>query len=184
MTNFIINTHTILLNIVRYAPGGDGMLPNGPHHPYMLICMILYLATVIVYLSFIPKEEIYFLCASALFLSLGFFVLLAICSYYFLNEPLDTAGYSFAYSISLIPEYNINFSVGINGFSLCLIVLTGYVMSSCIFALKESEVNYKAHLIYMYQIFFCLICCFCVTNMLFFFIFFESVLIPMFLLMN
>jgi NADH:ubiquinone oxidoreductase subunit 4 (subunit M) len=84
----------------------------------------------------------------------------------------------------LIPEYNLNLSFGLDGISLCFLLLTAFIMPICIFASHTITQNYKTFIIYLLLIELFLAISFLVTNLLFFYVFFESVLIPMFILIG
>jgi proton-translocating NADH-quinone oxidoreductase chain M len=84
----------------------------------------------------------------------------------------------------LIPSQIAEFSFGVDGFSLSLIILTVIIMPICVYASINITKNVKEFLICLLLIEFFLIFSFYTTNALFFFIFFESVLIPMFIIIG
>jgi len=92
--------------------------------------------------------------------------------------------FQFVCHLPLIPEYNLNLSLGIDGISLCFLLLTTFIMPICIFACSTIDTNYKQFIVYLLLIELFLILTFLVTNLFFFYVFFESVLIPMFIIIG
>ncbi len=88
------------------------------------------------------------------------------------------------YISGLIPSQIAEFSFGVDGFSLCLIILTTVIMPICIYS--STNITHKIHefLVCLLLIEFLLILSFYTTNLLFFYIFFESILIPMFIIIG
>ena len=84
-----------------------------------------------------------------------------------------------------IPIFNINFSLGVDGISLFFIMLTTLLIPLCLLASWDSVNNQvKNYLILFLLMEFFLIGVFCVLDLLLFYIFFESVLIPMYLIVG
>jgi len=97
----------------------------------------------------------------------------------------STAQFQFVQEFMWIPSLNLNFTLGIDGISLFLIILTTLLIPLCILA---SWVGIKTH-VKEYLIAFLvmeafLIGVFCVLDLLIFYVLFESVLIPMFLIIG
>jgi NADH:ubiquinone oxidoreductase subunit 4 (subunit M) len=76
------------------------------------------------------------------------------------------------------------FSLGIDGISLVLLALTVFIMPLCIISASSVETDTKKFIIYLLLIELFLIISFITTNLFFFYVFFESVLIPMFILIG
>jgi len=93
-------------------------------------------------------------------------------------------GFQFECSIPVIPEYNLNFTLGVDGISLPLLMLTAFITPICIFAAKSTIFNYKQFIIYILLIELFLTISFLTTNLFFFYVFFEAILIPMFLIIG
>lgn len=83
-------------------------------------------------------------------------------------------------------EYsNLYYSIGIDGISLFFVLLTTFLINICILLSWQSVSFYiKEYLISFLILEFFLIQVFCVLDLLLFYIFFESVLIPMFLIVG
>jgi proton-translocating NADH-quinone oxidoreductase chain M len=93
--------------------------------------------------------------------------------------------FQFSYSIFWFPKINIEFSLGIDGISLFFIVLTTFLIPLCILASWNSvdeipQVYFGLFLVLEGLI----LAVFCVTDIFAFYIFFEAVLVPMFLLIG
>jgi proton-translocating NADH-quinone oxidoreductase chain M len=94
---------------------------------------------------------------------------------------------SFQFVIKLfwLPTLNLNFTMGIDGISIFFLLLTTLLIPLCILTSWNSvSDNLKEFLIAFLVLDFFLIGTFCVLDLLLFYIFFESVLIPMFLIVG
>lgn len=80
---------------------------------------------------------------------------------------------------------NLNLNLGVDGISLFFVLLTTLLIALCILVSWNSVTfNLKEYLISFLIMEFFLIGVFCVLDLLLFYIFFESVLIPMFLIIG
>lgn len=80
---------------------------------------------------------------------------------------------------------NINLNLGIDGISLFFVLLTTLLIALCLLISWDTiKFNLKEYLISFLVMEFFLIGVFCVLDLLLFYIFFESVLIPMFLIIG
>ena len=113
--------------------------------------------------------------------SISFF-LIAIEFWLYFNESISE--FQFTSSLNLIPEYNLNLSFGLDGLSLVFLLLTTFIIPFCIFASETINFNYKQFLIYLFLLELFLVLSFTITNLFFFYVFFESVLIPMFIMIG
>ena len=91
----------------------------------------------------------------------------------------------FSSTIFWLPSLNLNLTLGIDGISLFFILLTVLLIPLCLLAswtgIKE---NIREYLSSFLLIEFLLMNAFCVLDVLMFYIFFESILIPMFLIIG
>lgn len=86
---------------------------------------------------------------------------------------------------SWLPFWNINFVVGVDGISLFFILLTTLLIPLCFLASWTSiQSNIKYYVILFLLMEFLLIAVFCVLDLFLFYIFFESVLIPMYFIIG
>ena len=141
------------------------------------------------------------------FLGLGVFILFFIPSNYTLmikQLSLLTSAIIFFFSLFLwlgfdqstpkfqfivhklwLPFHNFNFVLGIDGISLFFILLTTFIFPLCILASWSFKENYiKSYMIFFLSLELILILVFISLDILFFYVFFEGVLIPMFLLIG
>ena len=100
------------------------------------------------------------------------------------SQCIGDFGFHYIYKIGIIEQYNIEFTVGIDGLSLCFLLLTTFIMMLCWSAAQTQQKNYKSFIICLLLIEIFLILSFIVIDLLFFYVFFESVLIPMFIIIG
>ena len=97
----------------------------------------------------------------------------------------STGVFQFVFKVSWLSNLNLNFTLGIDGISLFFLLLTTLLIPLCILTSWNSVgSNLKEFLIAFLILDFFLIGTFCVLDLLLFYIFFESVLIPMFLIVG
>lgn len=96
-----------------------------------------------------------------------------------------TSLFQFTTTFRWFPLLNLYYSIGIDGISLFFIMLTSLLIIICIL-ISWGSVHFliKEYLICFLLLEFFLIQVFCVLDLLWFYIFFESVLIPMFLIVG
>ena len=93
--------------------------------------------------------------------------------------------FQFVTKLSWLPVFNLNFTLGIDGISIFFLILNTLLIFLCIIISWNSVGAYlKEFLIAFLFLDFFLIGTFCVLDLLLFYIFFESVLIPMFLIVG
>ena len=97
----------------------------------------------------------------------------------------STGEFQFVNQILWIPNININLTLGIDGISLFFVILTTLLIFLCLLSSWDSiKFNVKEYLICFLILEFFLIGVFCVLDLLLFYIFFESVLIPMYFIIG
>lgn len=97
----------------------------------------------------------------------------------------STSSFQFVVKLFWLPYLNLNFTLGIDGISIFFLFLTTLLIPLCILTSWNSvSDNLKEFLIAFLVLDFFLIGAFCVLDLLLFYIFFESVLIPMFLIVG
>lgn len=147
----------------------------------MLTCIYFVLFFTIFLIFFIPSSYKTFLKILALNVS-GFVLLLSI--FILLNFKSDTfyfqqiVYYSFGSSI-----FNFNFLFGLDGISVYFFLLTAFLFFLCIlFIWNENYI--KEYVLCLLAVEILLLLVFSVLDLLLFYIFFEAILIPMFLLIG
>jgi NADH-quinone oxidoreductase subunit M len=146
-----------------------------------LLFLLEYLSFWIVIVSLIPKHEENTVRNISLIVT-TIFLLMTIDLWYHFDK--SEIGFQFYCQLPLISEYNLNLSLGLDGISLCFLLLTAFIMPICVFACGTIDLNYKQFIIYLLLIELFLTLSFLVTNLFFFYVFFESVLIPMFIIIG
>lgn len=97
----------------------------------------------------------------------------------------STGSFQFVVNFLWLPSFNLNFTLGVDGISLFFVLLTTLLIPLCLLTSWNSvNSNLKEFLIAFLFLDFLLIGSFCILDLLFFYIFFESVLIPMFLIVG
>lgn len=143
--------------------------------------LIGYLSIYVIAIILISREDeqtirMYALCSTIIV----FFMTLII--WYSFDEKKP--GFQFTSTTPILPEYSIDFSLGVDGMSLSFAILTAFITPICIFAAKNVTKNYKQFIIYLMLMELFLLLAFLSTNLFFFYVFFESVLIPMYLIIG
>ena len=97
----------------------------------------------------------------------------------------SVGSFQFITKLLWIPLLNLNVTLGIDGISLFFLLLSSLLIPLCILISWNSiQFNLKEYLAFFLIIEFFLIGVFCVLDILMFYIFFESTLIPMFLIIG
>jgi len=97
----------------------------------------------------------------------------------------STAKFQFVESLRWLPYENINFYLGIDGISLFFVILTTFLIPICILVGWSGMRSYgKEYIIAFLICEFIMIAVFCMLDLLLFYVFFESVLIPMFIIIG
>lgn len=93
--------------------------------------------------------------------------------------------FQFTEIFRFISQYDIKYFVGIDGISLLMIVLTAFLTPICLaISINSIEKRVKEYVIAFLLIEGMVIGSFCALDLLFFYIFFEAMLIPMFLVIG
>ena len=96
-----------------------------------------------------------------------------------------TADYQFVEFAVWMPAFNINYKMGIDGISMLFVLLTTLLTPICVLASWENiQVRVKEFMISFLVLETFMIGMFCALDMVVFYIFFEAVLIPMFLIIG
>lgn len=133
-------------------------------------------------LLFIPN--IYLKAIKVIGLASSFFVFfISLLLWIFFDK--EYARFQFVYDFAWIQSSNLNFSLGVDGISVFLVILTTLLIPLCLLASWDSvKTAYKEYVIAFLIMEALLILCFAVRDLLLFYICFESVLIPMFIIIG
>lgn len=91
-------------------------------------------------------------------------------------------GFQFLSSYEVLPTYNLSLTFGVDGLSTVFLLLTLFVFPVCLLATQAGAT--KQFILYVYSMELLLVLTFSTLDLFFFFVFFESLLIPMFLLIG
>ncbi len=144
-----------------------------------LICLPLVVGVI---LLFVPGRYTNIIKTSALYTSLVVFV-----ASLYLWATFDnlTAKFQFVECYEWIGFSNINFYLGIDGISLFFVILTTLLIPICILASWEAiKTNVKEYMIAFLFLESFVIAVFCLLDLVLFYVFFEAVLIPMFIIIG
>jgi len=134
------------------------------------------------FLLFVPASNHSLLKSIALNVSCLSYII-SLFLWVFFNKSVGS--FQFVSKLLWIPFLNLNFSLGIDGISLFFILLTTLLIFLCILISWTSvDKNIKEFLIAFLVMEFFLIGVFSILDLLLFYIFFESILIPMYLIVG
>lgn len=147
---------------------------------YILLFLIFLPLFFILFLIFLKKEQ-----TIKNFSVFSSFFLFIISLFLWILFDKSSSDFQFLIYFHWIDFFNINFSLGIDGISLFFIILTTFLIPLCMLISYENiKKNIKEYFILFFILEFCLIISFSILDVLIFYIFFESVLIPMFLIIG
>jgi proton-translocating NADH-quinone oxidoreductase chain M len=148
----------------------------------LLLFLPLSLIVCSIFIAFLPKTSTEFskFCALATS-SLAFLGSL----FLWIGFDQSTAKFQHCVEILWLPLANVNISLGVDGISLFFVILTAMLFPLCLLASWSSVTKFvKEYLIAFLLLEAILILTFSVTDLLLFYIAFESVLIPMFIIIG
>ncbi len=130
-----------------------------------------------------PKEAVDRNCRSAaLITSLVTFLISLLLWIHF--DPTK-AGFQFEEKLAWVPALNIGYHMGIDGISLFFVLLSTLLTPICILASWESvQVRVKEYMVAFLVLETFMVGMFCALDLALFYVFFEGVLIPMFLIIG
>lgn len=164
---------------------------------YLILVLVILPLLVCIILFFIPNYHVSYLKQVSLIGSI-FIFLFSVFIYIqslFADDLLLWCGiewhyYSslqsqFALRFSLIPSLGIDYSLGVDSFSLWFIMLSTFLIPICILVSWENiKFRIKEFLLLLFFLEFLLIQIFSITDLIIFYLLFEGVLIPMFIMIG
>jgi NADH-quinone oxidoreductase subunit M len=149
--------------------------------PYLSALIMLPLAGSVL-LMLIPRRKALFIKVSALILTFGEF---ALSLPLFLRFDEKTAQMQFVEQREWFPEFGISYLLGIDGISMLLIMLTTVLTVLCVLCSWEAiEAKLKEYYVSFLVLETALIGALCALDMVLFYIFWELMLVPMYLLIG
>ena len=146
----------------------------------LLIISLLFIFFII--LLFIPSYKIILIKKLSLYFTIIIFISTLFLWLLYNNENNN---FVFVYHLSWISIFNLYYSIGIDGISIFFIILTAFLIPFCILISWYSiKYRVKEFLLMLILTEFLLLNVFSVLDLIFFYIFFEAVLIPMFIIIG
>ena len=148
----------------------------------LLEALIVMPLGIMVGIILIPREKVRMMKVWALYGSFGSLIV-SILLWINFNEMVS--GFQMVSDRAIIKSLNVSYYTGVDGISIFFIILTALLIPLCILC-SWTTVNYRVRefLLILLFIEFLLFNVFSVLDLLLFYIFFEGVLIPMFLLIG
>ncbi|HJS33211.1 MAG TPA: NADH-quinone oxidoreductase subunit M [Alphaproteobacteria bacterium] len=120
--------------------------------------------------------------AVAMWTSLVTFVL---SLFLWINFDTASAEFQFVERVEWLPAFGIEYHMGVDGISMLLVLLATFLTPICVLASWESiEVRVKEYMIAFLVLETLMVGTFCALDFILFYLFFEGVLIPMFLIIG
>lgn len=120
--------------------------------------------------------------ATALWTSLATFV---VSIFLWVGFDNSTADFQFVEKVAWIPSFGLNYHMGVDGISVFFVILSTFLTPICILASWESiQHRVKEYMIAFLVLETLMVGMFCALDFILFYIFFEAVLIPMFLIIG
>lgn len=120
--------------------------------------------------------------ATALWTSLATFV---VSIFLWVGFDNSTADFQFVEKVAWIPSFGLNYHMGVDGISVFFVLLSTFLTPICILASWESiQHRVKEYMIAFLVLETLMVGMFCALDFILFYIFFEAVLIPMFLIIG
>ncbi len=105
--------------------------------------------------------------------------------YMYAGFDTSSADMQFVESVSWLPGYNIKYAMGIDGISVFFVLLSTFLTPICILASWDSiQTRVKEYMIAFLVLETMMVGMFCALDLVLFYIFFEAVLIPMFIIIG
>ena len=101
------------------------------------------------------------------------------------NFDLGTADFQFVEQQDWFPEYGINYHMGVDGISMLFVILSTFLTPLCVLASWDAiKTRVREYMISFLILETMMVGMFCALDMTLFYVFFEGVLIPMFLIIG
>jgi len=105
--------------------------------------------------------------------------------YIWVNFDPATPDFQFEEMVRWIPQYNISYHMGVDGISVFFVLLSTFLTPICVLASWESiKVRVREYMIAFLVLETFMVGMFCALDFVVFYVFFEAVLIPMFLIIG
>ena len=149
----------------------------------IVLSLIVFVPLVgVVAISFIPRQNENMIKAFTLgFASLVFLLSVPMYFVYDISNP----NMQFVYKANWFPNWGAYYSIGVDGLSLLLILLTTFIMPLAVIASwKSVHFHVKGFMISLLLLDAGMVGVFCARDMLLFYVFWEAMLVPMYLIIG
>ncbi len=126
------------------------------------------------------KSDTLIKCTAAVFTFISLFC--AFLAYFFYDKGVG--GMQFVFDVPWIETFGINFALGVDGISIPLIMLTGLVIFTGVFASWDMHHRIKEFFIFLLLLVAGVFGVFASMDLFFFYLFFEVAVIPMYILIG
>ncbi len=153
----------------------------------ILLYFLLYSPNIVLFLFLIPNNNLILIKRISLLISCIFFFFSILLTWFYNISLYTLDSLWFKYQIHSNVAYflNIQYIGGLDGISLLLINLTTFLIPLCILVnIVTINYRFKEYILLLFLLEFLLINTFSALNLFYFYIFFESVLIPMFIIIG
>lgn len=154
----------------------------GFQHINFLSWIIIIACLSIILISLISHDNKRFIFFISISLSTLCWILSSVCLFFFQKNSFNI--FQLRNDTSFLKDYGVIMTIGVDSLSLCFLILVTFIMPICIFGSFSIQEKYKYFIIYLILIKIFLVLSFIVVDLIAFYIFFESVLIPMFLIIG
>ena len=148
---------------------------------YLLISLILVPALAAIVVAFVPREKI---SEIRILSGIVAFALFVMSVYAFINYDKDLGGYQFTRDFAWLDGLGIQLSMGIDGISTTMVLLTGIVSFTAVLISWNIEHRAKDFFVLFLLLVSGVYGVFVSLDLFFFFFFYELAVLPMYLLIG
>lgn len=148
-----------------------------------ILLLTIFLAPVVgaLVILFIPeKEDVLIKCTAAFFTGISLLATIVV----YLTYDVSKGGLQFLLDIPWVNQFGIKFSLGVDGISLPLVLLTSLVIFTGVFASWDMHNRIKEFFIFLLVLVSGVFGVFVSRDLFFFYLFFEVAVIPMYVLIG
>lgn len=148
-------------------------------NPLLIINVLLLLGAAAIY--FIDKYQVELIRRWTLYLSIMVFGV-GVLSCLSFNQSM--VGFQFLWSLNIVFLNNLTFTLGADGLTMIFLLLTLFIFPICFAAAWSVTHEVRAFYLYLLSMEILLVLTFTTLDLFYFYVFFESLLIPMFILIG
>ena len=149
------------------------------HIPWLSVLILSPLAGAIV-VGLLPRRDTVLRAAGLLISSFTFLIALVVLAKF----RTGVAGFQLTERVTWVKDWGISYHLGIDGISLFLVMLTAFLFPICFIASRHVDKRVKEYVIALLLTEWAILGVFCALDLVLFYVFWEAVLIPMYLLIG